>query len=77
MTFPSKTIPLARMFSCAVMGRRVSWFLQQNTEAVYEMDTCAGRVARARCLPGNGRGSGNQAGAAAAQRSAQENFGLA
>jgi len=23
MTFPSKTIPLARMFSCAVMGRRV------------------------------------------------------
>ena len=57
MTFPSKITPLARMFDCAVMDRRVSGFLRQNTEAVYEMDTYAGRVARARCVPGDGRGT--------------------
>jgi hypothetical protein len=45
----------ARELSIRLSKDRVSWFLQQNAEAVHENDACAARVARARCVPGDGR----------------------
>lgn len=57
MTFPSKTTPLARMFDCAVMDRRVSWFLRQNTEAVMRWILTLVALLGLAAYPGDGRGT--------------------